>query len=127
LVTEEDRFRIWRRVVTVFGRRTVSRRSGSRNGSIIMFGAREQGFGRGLDEIDGEVFDEAQILTLRRLRTWCRRPTRRKHPTVRLVFFLGTPPRADRSGESFTAKRERAINGRLDRPDVRRVLRRPRR
>ena len=38
-----------------------------RNGSIIMFGAREQGFGRGLDEIDVEVFDEAQILTLKAL------------------------------------------------------------
>jgi hypothetical protein len=38
-----------------------------RNGSIIMFGAREHGFGRGLDEIDVEVFDEAQILTLKAL------------------------------------------------------------
>jgi hypothetical protein len=34
-----------------------------RNGSVIMFGAREQGFGRGFDEVDVEVFDEAQILT----------------------------------------------------------------
>ncbi|NUP32101.1 MAG: hypothetical protein HOU01_10330 [Streptomycetaceae bacterium] len=34
-----------------------------RNGSRILFGAREKEFGRGLDEVDVLVFDEAQILT----------------------------------------------------------------
>jgi hypothetical protein len=34
-----------------------------RNGSVIMFGAREAGFGRGFDKVDAEVFDEGQILT----------------------------------------------------------------
>jgi hypothetical protein len=38
-----------------------------KNGSVIMFGAREQGFGRGFDQIDAEVFDEAQILTAKAL------------------------------------------------------------
>src|SRR5690606_33244865 len=33
------------------------------NGSRILFGARERGFGRGFDDVDVEVFDEAQILT----------------------------------------------------------------
>ena len=37
------------------------------NGSLIMFGARAQGFGRGFDEIDVEVFDEAQILDTKAL------------------------------------------------------------
>src|SRR5690606_19383533 len=34
-----------------------------RNGSKIMFGAREFGFGRGFDQVDVEVFDEAQKLS----------------------------------------------------------------
>src|SRR5699024_2992519 len=38
-----------------------------KNGSVIMFGAREQGFGRGMDAIDVEVFDEAQILGIKAL------------------------------------------------------------
>lgn len=37
------------------------------NGSRIMFGARENGFGRGLTGVDMEIFDEAQILTVRAL------------------------------------------------------------
>ncbi|MDK7123247.1 terminase, partial [Pauljensenia sp. UMB6358] len=32
------------------------------NGSRVLFGAREQGFGRGFAEVDIEVYDEAQIL-----------------------------------------------------------------
>lgn len=35
------------------------------SGSRIMFGARENGFGRGLHSVDVAVFDEAQILTVR--------------------------------------------------------------
>src|SRR5690606_2706146 len=34
-----------------------------RNGSRILFGARAAGFGRGFDEVDVVVYDEAQILT----------------------------------------------------------------
>lgn len=37
------------------------------NGSCIMFGARKNGFGRGFDSVDIEVFNEAQILTERAL------------------------------------------------------------
>ena len=37
------------------------------NGSMVMFGARSQGFGRGFDEIDVEVFDEAQIMDTKAL------------------------------------------------------------
>lgn len=37
------------------------------NGSRIMFGTRRNGFGRGLDSVDIEEFNEAQILTERAL------------------------------------------------------------
>ncbi|MGC4964250.1 hypothetical protein [Gordonia sp. DT101] len=41
------------------------------NGSRIMFGAREQGFGRGLDAIDIVVMDEAQQLGIKHSKTSC--------------------------------------------------------
>jgi hypothetical protein len=82
-----------------------------RNGSIIMFGAREQGFGRGLDGIDALVFDEAQILTIKALEDMVPATNQARHPHGALVFFIGTPPRPNDAGEAFTAKRERAISG----------------
>ncbi len=82
-----------------------------RNGSIIMFGAREQGFGRGMDAIDVEVFDEAQILSIKALEDMVPATNQSRHPHGALVFFLGTPPRPNDPGEAFTAKREQAISG----------------
>lgn len=82
------------------------------NGSIIMFGAREQGFGRGMDAIDIEVFDEAQILTLKALEDMVPATNQARHPHGGLIFFLGTPPRLADPSEAFTAKREQAISGR---------------
>jgi hypothetical protein len=82
-----------------------------RNGSIIMFGAREHGFGRGLDEIDVEVFDEAQILTLKALEDMVPATNQARNPHGGLIFFLGTPPRPTDAGEAFTVKREQAISG----------------
>ena len=82
-----------------------------RNGSIIMFGAREQGFGRGLDEIDVEVFDEAQILTLKALEDMIPATNQSRNPHGALIFFLGTPPRPTDPGEAFTAKRQQALDG----------------
>lgn len=82
-----------------------------RNGSLIMFGAREQGFGRGLDEIDVEVFDEAQILTLKALEDMVPATNQARNPHGGLIFFLGTPPRPSDQGEAFTTKREQAISG----------------
>jgi len=51
-----------------------------RNGSMIMFGAREQGFGRGFDEVDIEVFDEAQILTEKALEDMVAATNQARHP-----------------------------------------------
>ncbi|WP_244971582.1 terminase [Gordonia rubripertincta] len=81
------------------------------NGSIIMFGAREQGFGRGMDKIDLEVFDEAQILGLKALEDMVPATNAAKHPHGGLVIFIGTPPRPGDDGEAFTAKRKKALDG----------------
>ncbi|MDZ7910812.1 MAG: terminase [Rhodococcus sp. (in: high G+C Gram-positive bacteria)] len=81
------------------------------NGSIIMFGAREQGFGRGMDAIDIEVFDEAQILGLKALEDMVPATNAAKHEHGGLVIFLGTPPRPTDDGEAFTKKRKKAIDG----------------
>lgn len=82
-----------------------------RNGSIIMFGAREQGFGRGLDEIDIVVYDEGQILTLKALEDMVPATNQARNPHGALIFFLGTPPRPTDPGEAFSTKREQALNG----------------
>ena len=82
------------------------------NGSLIMFGAREQGFGRGLDKIDRLIFDEAQILGLKALEDMVPATNQAQHPHGGLVYFMGTPPRPTDDGEAFTAKRERALSGR---------------
>lgn len=80
-----------------------------RNGSIIMFGAREQGFGRGIDEIDILVFDEAQILTEKALEDMVAATNQARHPHGALIFYMGTPPRPIDPGEAFTNKRRKAI------------------
>lgn len=81
------------------------------NGSVIMFGARETGFGRGFDEIDVEVFDEAQILTEKALDDMIAATNQSRHPHGALLFFMGTPPRPVDPGEVFTARRAEALAG----------------
>lgn len=79
------------------------------NGSRILFGAREQGFGRGFDEVDVEVFDEAQILTLRALEDMVAATNQSRFPHGALLFYMGTPPRPGDSGEMFAARRDKAL------------------
>lgn len=81
------------------------------NGSIIMFGARSQGFGRGFDEIDVEVFDEAQILDTKALEDMIAATNQARHPHGALLFFMGTPPRPGDKSESFTLRRAKATSG----------------
>lgn len=81
------------------------------NGSVIMFGAREQGFGRGFDEVDVEVFDEAQILTEKALEDMVAATNQSRHPHGALLFFMGTPPRPVDPGEAFKARRREALSG----------------
>ena len=82
------------------------------NGSIIMFGAREQGFGRGFDEVDVEVFDEAQILTEKALEDMVPAANQSRQASGALLFFMGTPPRPTDPGEEFTNRRAKALDGR---------------
>lgn len=84
------------------------------NGSMIIFGAREQGFGRGFDEVDMIVFDEAQILTEKALDDMIATANQSRHPHGALLFYMGTPPRPIDPGEVFTNKRNRALAGEAD-------------
>lgn len=85
-----------------------------RNGSVILFGAREQGFGRGFDAVDIEVFDEAQILTEKALEDMLAATNQAQNPHGALLFYMGTPPRPIDPGEVFTNKRKKALSGDAD-------------
>jgi len=80
-----------------------------KNGSVIMFGAREAGFGRGFDSVDVEVFDEAQILTEKALEDMVPAANASKQASGALLFFMGTPPRPTDPGEEFTNRRTKAL------------------
>lgn len=82
-----------------------------KNGSLIAFGAREQGFGRGFDEVDIEVFDEAQILTERALEDMVAATNQSRHVHGALIIYMGTPPRPVDPGEVFKARRREALSG----------------
>ena len=58
------------------------------NGSRILFGAREQGFGRGFAAVDVIIFDEAQILTEKALEDMIPTANAAKNP---LIIHMGTP------------------------------------
>lgn len=62
------------------------------NGSRIMFGARAAGFGRGFDEVDVVVYDEAQILDQSALDDMVPAMNQCRQPEGALMFFMGTPP-----------------------------------
>jgi phage terminase large subunit-like protein len=82
-----------------------------KNGSVIMFGAREDGFGRGFDQVDIEVFDEAQILTEKALEDMVPAANQSQHPGGALLFFMGTPPRPVDRGDEFSNRRQKALSG----------------
>lgn len=81
------------------------------NGSIIMFGARALGFGRGFDEIDIEVFDEAQILDTKSLEDMVAATNQARHEHGALLFYMGTPPKPSDPSEAFTERRKEAWSG----------------
>lgn len=78
------------------------------NGSRILFGAREHGFGRGFKRVGILIFDEAQILTARAADDMV--PTTNRHPNP-LIFYMGTPPKPSDPSEHFTELRREAIEG----------------
>jgi phage terminase large subunit-like protein len=81
------------------------------NGSKIMFGARERGFGRGLAQVDVLVLDESQILTENAVDNLV--PTTNQSPNP-LVLYMGTPPKPADPSEVFTRKRTDALTGESD-------------
>lgn len=82
-----------------------------RNGSRILFGARESGFGRGFSDVDVLVFDEAQIMTEVTLEDMAAAQNVARNP---LTFMMGTPPRPRDPGEVFTMMRQEALDGDTD-------------
>ncbi|QFP94795.1 terminase [Mycobacterium phage Marshawn] len=78
------------------------------NGSRILFGAREKGFGRGFAKVDVLIFDEAQILTENAMDDMI--PATNASPNG-LILFAGTPPKPNDPGEVFTNLRLDALAG----------------
>ena len=84
------------------------------NGSRMLFGARESGFGRGFEAVDIIVFDEAQILSQKALEDMVPTTNVATNP---LVFLMGTPPKPSDPApmsEAFSSLRRGALSGELD-------------
>lgn len=80
------------------------------NGSRILFGARERGFGRGVPGVDMIVSDEAQIMTDKALDAQL---ATMNTSAFGLAIYVGTPPRPDDPSEAFTRMRSEAQEGTL--------------
>jgi hypothetical protein len=80
------------------------------NGSRILFGARERGFGRGIPGVDVLIFDEAQILSDRALSNMLATMNTSRFG---LALYIGTPPKPDDMSESFQRMRAEALAGTL--------------
>jgi len=78
-----------------------------RNGSRILFGARESGFGLGFTKVGVLVLDEVQRVTERAMDDLIPTMNTVKNP---LLFMIGTPPRPTDPGEVFTRMREGALD-----------------
>jgi hypothetical protein len=78
------------------------------NGSRIMFGARESGFGVGFANVGMLVLDEVQRATSRTMDDLLPTTNAAANP---LVLCMGTPPRPTDDGEVFTMFRTEALRG----------------
>ena len=83
------------------------------NGSRILFGAREHGFGRGIPGVDVLIFDEAQILSDKAMSNMLATMNTSRFG---LQLYIGTPPKPEDAGRSETFKRMRreALAGTLE-------------
>lgn len=81
------------------------------NGSRILFGARERGFGRGIPGVDVLVMDEAQILSDRALDAML---ATMNVSHFGLALYIGTPPRPGDDCEAFRRMRTEALAGESD-------------
>jgi len=82
-----------------------------KNGSRILFGARESGFGRGFTGVDVLVCDEGQIMTEAVMEDMAATQNVAPNP---LFFLMGTPPRPRDPAETFLLFREEALDGESD-------------
>jgi len=80
------------------------------NGSRILFGAREGGFGRGFHGVDMILFDEAQILGAAALDDMI--PATNTAPDP-LIIKIGTPPKPKDPSEAFSEFRNLALQGEI--------------
>lgn len=79
-----------------------------RNGSRILFGARERGFGRGIPGVDILVMDEAQILSDKALENML---ATMNVSQFGLALYVGTPPKPEDNAEAFMRMRDEALSG----------------
>lgn len=82
-----------------------------KNGSVVEFGARDSGFGRGRTDVDVLVFDEGQHLSTEALENMGAAQNVAANP---LTFVMGTPPRPRDKGEFFSMLRQEALDGDSD-------------
>lgn len=76
------------------------------NGSRILFGARERGFGRGIPGVDILIMDEAQILSEKAMQNMLATMNTSRFA---LHAYIGTPPKPDDNSENFTRMRDEAL------------------
>lgn len=78
------------------------------NGSRILFGARERGFGRGIPGVDVLMSDEAQILSQRAMQDMLATLNTSR---LGLHIYVGTPPKPTDNSEMFRVMRQEAWSG----------------
>lgn len=81
------------------------------NGSRILFGARERGFGLGFTKVGLLILDEGQRVTEKTLDDLVPTMNQAVDP---LMFMVGTPPRPTDMGEEFKRRRREALSGESD-------------
>lgn len=79
-----------------------------RNGSRIVFAARERGAIRGFTKVRRLILDEAQILTESAMSDLAPTMNQAENPQI---IMMGTPPKPGDPGEVFTALRKAALDG----------------
>lgn len=82
-----------------------------RNGSRIVFAARERGAIRGFTKVRRLILDEAQILTEAAMSDLAPTMNQAENPQI---IMMGTPPRPSDPGEVFSAFRKSALDGESD-------------
>lgn len=91
-------------ITTAAGNETIP----FRNGSRIVFAARERGAIRGFTKVRRLVLDEGQILTAAAMSDLAPTMNQAENPQI---IIMGTPPKPSDPGEVFTEMRREALDG----------------